>query len=149
MSAIKFSFFLITVRTCLFLSSASFTAAMASLVQIRVCQGSSCLGKCRGSFNPLDSLKEIRNNEGVSIDIEETYCMNQCKRGPNVRMIKSSNVLTFENLMNDTEKKRKAFQGVSTEEKVGNLFGVAKGVIDGSNPGTESGSVDKLNDIMP
>jgi len=116
---------------------------------IRVCQGSSCLGKCRGSFNPLDSFKKIKNDENIPIELEETYCMNQCKRGPCVRIISDEKVLIFDDKMNETEMKRKAFQGVSTEEKVENLFGVAKGVLDRSKPGVESGSVHKLNDIMP
>jgi (2Fe-2S) ferredoxin len=125
------------------------TEAMASPVKLRVCQGSSCLSKCRGSFSPLNSFEELRKNDDAPIEIEETYCMNQCKRGPNMRMIKDGNALIFEDSMNDTEMKRKAFQGVTTDEKVAHLFGIAKGATDGSNPGVESGSVEKLNDIMP
>lgn len=66
-----------------------------------------------------------------------------------MRMINDGQVLTFENLMNETEMKRKSFQGINNEEKIKSIFGVAKGVVDGTNSGIKSGSVEKLSDMMP
>ena len=140
----------------------------SSSLKIRVCQGSSCLGKCRGAFNPLTSFENLlrvgdddgdNNNANkapatTTIELEESFCMNQCKRGPNVRLINADNgnVLTFDStVMNDTESNRKAFQGVTNEIRVKHLWGIANKVAEGSMVGTvtEKGSVDKLNDIMP
>ena len=137
-------------------------------LKLRVCQGSGCLGKCRGAFNPLASFEMLvaegsgSNGDAAAatsetatatrIEVEETFCMNQCKRGPNVRMIDNDNgkVLTFdETIMNETELGRKAFQRVVNEDKVKALWGLAKDVTEGTVVATESGFVDKLHDIMP
>jgi len=78
--------------------------------------------------------------------------MNQCKRGPNVRIIDADtgNVLTVDGgVMNQVESNRGAFQGVSSEERVNHLWGIAKKVADGTMIATEKGSADKLNDILP
>lgn len=78
--------------------------------------------------------------------------MNQCKRGPNVRMINADtgNVVTFgSDIMNEVESNRKAFQGITNEARVNRLWGIANQVVDGSMDAIEKGSADKLNDIMP
>jgi len=164
--------------TTTFVSAMVSPSPSSSSLKIRVCQGSSCLGKCRGAFNPLTSFENLLvgddanayANKGdvelegerstaastttTTIELEESFCMNQCKRGPNVRLINADNgnVLTFDStVMNDTESNRKAFQGVTNENRVKHLWGIANKVAEGSMVGTvtEKGSVDKLNDIMP
>jgi len=149
MASKRFSIYLLAASSVL--SSVTITDAISS-TKIRVCQGSSCLGKCRGSFNPLTAFNNLQKDESAetSIEIEETWCMNQCKRGPNARITKDGNVLTFEEgKMNDTEMKRKSFQGIGSEERVGHVWGLARGIEDGTVLGILSGSVDKLTDIMP
>ena len=134
----------------LLIASIAINGAMAmATTKIRVCQGSSCLSKCRGAFNPLNSLEKKSENNDLSIELEETYCMNQCKRGPNARIIHDGNALTFDDLMNETEAKRKAFQGISNEKRVEFLWGIAEGVENGKVEGKNHGSVDALSDIMP
>ncbi|VEU39982.1 unnamed protein product [Pseudo-nitzschia multistriata] len=130
-----------------------------SSLKIRVCQGSGCLGKCRGAFDPLESFEKLAAGTGDSdgIRLEETFCMNQCKRGPNVRMINADNgnVLVFDDAMNETEAGRKAFQGVSNDGRVEHLWGIANQLLAKGASGSpmegvaEKGSADKLNDIMP
>ena len=62
----------------------------------------------------------------------------------------NGNVLTFDDtIMNEIESNRKAFQRVVNEDRVKHLWGIANGVGDGTVVGTEMGSVDKFNDIMP
>lgn len=75
--------------------------------------------------------------------------MNQCKRGPNARIMKDAQVLTFKGEMNETELNRKSFQGVTSDKRVEYLWGLAKGLEDGTVDGIASGSIDKLTDIMP
>jgi len=149
-------------------------SAMASesslSLKLRVCQGSGCLGKCRGAFNPLTSFEQLsiayNVDEGSKdcttatmettttnmIEIEESFCLNQCKKGPNVRIIgtKNGKVLVFDDtIMDETEISRKAFQRVVNEERVKRVWGIAKAVVDGELVATEKGYVDKLHDIMP
>ena len=72
-------------------------------------------------------------------------------------MIRNDQVLTFPNdgIMNDTEMKRKTFQSVSSEERVGMIWGIVEQHQDQNGDdnnvafGLESGSVDKLTDLMP
>ena len=129
----------------------SILALSSPTTTIRVCSGSSCLSKCRGGFDPTKSFASLQkqSEENSSIEIEETFCMNQCKRGPNARIMKDAQVLTFEGEMNETEIKRKSFQGVTSDKRVEHLWGLAKGLEDGTVDGIASGSVDKLTDIMP
>mmetsp|Transcript_5430 Transcript_5430/g.6941 ORF Transcript_5430/g.6941 Transcript_5430/m.6941 type:complete len:157 (-) Transcript_5430:166-636(-) len=148
-------FRLLSVSTqCLILIFHCSESMSLSSTKIRICQGSSCIGKCRGAFNPFDSFQELQNIAEETgkprVKIKETFCMNQCKRGPNARIINDGNVLTFENgEMNDTEINRKAFQGILTKERVLQLWGYANGINNGNLVGIESGSADKLSDIMP
>ena len=140
------------------------TMTTPSSLKIRVCTGSGCLGKCRGGFNPLTSLEKllisddtnndmiIDNAKDTTIEFEETFCMNQCKRGPNVRIINADNgnVITFdESIMNEVESTRKNFQRIINEDRVTGLSGIVNGIRDGTVVGVEKGQVDILNDIMP
>ena len=127
-----------------------------SSLKVRVCSG--CLGKCRGSFNPITSFEQLAavadtdTDTETSIEIEETFCMNQCKKGPNVRLInaENQNVLAFDDtIMNEIESSRKAFQRVSNEDRINYIWGIANGVLEGEIVASEKGSVDKLHDIMP
>ena len=132
------------------LSQSSISNAAATL---RICQGSSCASKCRGAFDPKKSLERLMEGESrFNVEFEESFCMNQCKRGPNIRMIRNGQVVVFDGddgIMNDTEKNRKTFQNVATEERIEKIWGLTKGLVDGSVHGTECGSVEKLSDIMP
>ncbi len=123
-----------------------------SSLKVRVCSG--CVQKCRGSFNHLTSFEKLADTENANdaIEIEETFCMNQCKKGPNVRIINADNqnVLTFDDtIMNEMESSRKSFQRVSNEDRVNYVWGIANGVVEGELTADEKGSVDKLHDIMP
>merc|ERR1719253_700953 len=144
------------------LSSSSNPTSSSPKITIRVCEGSSCLSKCRGVFSPKSSFgKRISSlspsSSSASVVLEEAYCMNQCKRGPNVRVIRDDQVITFNDggIMSDTEINRKTFQSVGNEGRVDMIWGLTQGMVsDGadndndSNLGTESGSVDKLTDMM-
>lgn len=128
---------------------------------IRVCTGSSCLSKCKAGFDPLSSFqslyqeerKNYSNEDDVIINIEETFCMNQCKRGPNARIIRHGKVITFEQgtgIMNDVELKRKSFQGVGSENRVHFIWNLVKDLHTGNVNGIiESGDAEKLTDLMP
>ena len=119
---------------------------------IRICTGSNCVSKCRAGFNPIKSFENLKNeNEDVNVQIEETFCMNQCKRGPNLRLLQNDQVLTFdgEGIMNDVEMKRKSFQSIGSDEKIGMLWNLIKDIQDGNVDAKESGAVEKLTDIMP
>lgn len=131
-------------------------------IKIRVCEGSSCESKCRGTFTPKSSFQEriasstTNDESSSSIIIEEAFCMNQCKRGPNVRLIKDDQVLTFEDesgsIMNDTELKRKTFQSVTNDEKIDRIWGVVEEIQKGDACEieiVEGGHVDKLSDLLP
>ena len=125
-----------------------------SSLTLRVCSG--CLGRCRGSFNPLTTFEDLvaANEDDIAkrIDIEESFCMNQCKKGPIVRLINAENqhVVTLDDtLMTATESSRKAFQRVLTEERVQELWNIAEGVLEGDIVAMEQGPVEKLNDLMP
>jgi hypothetical protein len=109
------------------------------------------MSKCRGSFNPKKILERLVEESENDFEIEETFCMNQCKRGPNIRMFRDGQVLTFEDegIMNDMEKKRKTFQTVANEERLEKIWGLGEGLVDGTVEATESGSIEKLSDIMP
>lgn len=123
-----------------------------SSLKVRVCSG--CLQKCRGNFNHVESFgKLVESSPDTSIQVEEAFCMNQCKKGPNVRLINADNqnVLAFDDdaIMNEIESSRKSFQRVSNDERVDYVWGIANGVLEGNVVANEKGSVDKLHDIMP
>ncbi|KAJ1493907.1 hypothetical protein T484DRAFT_1878534 [Baffinella frigidus] len=112
-------------------------------MKIIVCQGSSCLGKCRGMFNPKTSIEaeKAKGEGGAGIDIEEVRCMNMCKRGPNVRLVQGGELVTIDDKMNETERRRKAFQGVGNEARALGVWELALKLADGSVDGTKHGAV--------
>ena len=109
------------------------------------------MSKCRGSFDPQRILQHLEEENEDGFVIEEVFCMNQCKRGPNIRLIRNGHVLTFdeEGIMNETEKKRKTFQRVGNEERLMKIWGLGKGLVDGSIDAVENESIEKLSDIIP
>jgi len=139
-----------------FCSNSCTLALSSSSTTIRVCTGSSCLSKCRGAFNPKSSLEHLQktlidDNLDTDVKIEEVFCMNQCKRGPNMRIIQNGNVITFKDksIMNDTELKRKSFQSITNDDRVSRVWELTKGLVDGSVVGTDDGPSTKLTDILP
>jgi (2Fe-2S) ferredoxin len=120
------------------------------------------MSKCRGAFDPKWSLKKLQrdstdaaagNEDGLHlIDIEESYCMAQCKRGPNMRVIHNGQVQIFQegNIMTEVEMKRKTFQSVTSEERVARIWGLAESLVKGEAVGAvDGGSVESLTDVMP
>jgi len=155
----------LNVNTSFSLSS----LAKTKTISIRVCEGSSCQSKCRGGFDPQKSFhklieeqdeeKEKQQGSNIIMESKSTFCMNQCKRGPNMRVLQSNDdtdqvVLTFPEAMNDTELKRKSFQSVGNNDRVTYIWGLIQG-INGDSDGevtssvvNESGSASTLSDIV-
>lgn len=48
---------------------------------IRVCQGHSCCQRNKGL------LEAAKKKEGPEIQVEESACLGQCQKGPNVQML--------------------------------------------------------------
>jgi len=119
----------------------------AATTKVRICSGSSCLGKCRGAFNPLDSLRTLQKG-CENVEIEESFCLNQCKRGPNARIIKDDTVLTFEE-MNETEIKRKSFQNICNDDRIEFVWKLAMRAADEEVSYQRSCNVHLLSDILP
>ena len=109
------------------------------------------MSKCRGSFDPQKILGELEKESEDSFVIEEAFCMNQCKRGPNIRLIRNGHVLTFDEdgIMNETEKRRKTFQSVGNEEHLERIWGLGQGLVDGTIKAIENEPIEKLSDIIP
>ena len=147
--------FLLILSRLLWVSALSQLPPPPSSLTLRVCSG--CLGRCRGSFNPLATFEDLvaaNEEKGTNkrIGLEESFCMNQCKKGPIVRLINAENthVLTLDDTrMTATESSRKAFQRVLTEDRVHLLWKMAHGVLEGDIVALEQGPVEKLNDLMP
>ena len=145
----------IWILLAIVLSQQALISAMSlqqSSLKVRVCSG--CIQKCRGSFNHVESFGQLaESSPETSIEIEEAFCMNQCKKGPNVRLINADNenVLAFDDdkIMNEMESSRKSFQRVSNDERVNYVWGIANEILEGTVVANEKGSVDKLHDIMP
>eukprot|EP00931_Biecheleriopsis_adriatica_P114629 TRINITY_DN90552_c0_g1_i1.p1 TRINITY_DN90552_c0_g1~~TRINITY_DN90552_c0_g1_i1.p1 ORF type:complete len:212 (+),score=25.52 TRINITY_DN90552_c0_g1_i1:56-691(+) len=109
-----------------------------SRAKVIVCQGSSCLGRCVGNFDPMDSFKELAS-EDDSIVLEEVVCMNMCKRGPNARLVVGGEVVTITDHMNELEERRKAFQGLSNHQRVVRVWKLLQGFLDHSLKGSLHG----------
>lgn len=121
------------------------------LTKIRVCTGSSCISKCQGVFNPFDSFNMFQADAPVGqtkIEIEEVFCMNQCKKGPNARIIKDGFVLTF-NEMNDLELARKSFHSLRSENRTKHIYHLAIQAADEKVVYTPNGDATLLGDILP
>lgn len=95
------------------------------------------MGRCRGAFDPVKSFESLaREQEGINVEVVEVACLNMCKRGPNVRMMYGQDSVTAEGegMMGDVEKRRKAFQGVGSDERVTRVWEIANGVHGGAIP---------------
>jgi hypothetical protein len=98
--------------------------------RLRVCAGSSCSGRCVGSFEPVRAfaaqaeLQSLQSGR-APIEVETVFCMNQCKRGPNVRLIHDGQVATVPAEMGETEQSRRAFQGVRDDDRVRKVWSLA------------------------
>lgn len=146
------------------LSSSSSSSTPASEVSgpttLRICQGSSCMGKCRGSFDPKKSFEGIlsanQDETTAIIHIEEAFCLNQCKRGPNARLLQGDKVVVFSS-MTETEQSRKSFQSISTDMRVEKIAQLAMDFATGNLPETDEDgnpthqlkSTKTLGDILP
>eukprot|EP00747_Dinoflagellata_sp_TGD_P222612 gnl/TRDRNA2_/TRDRNA2_94316_c0_seq1.p1 gnl/TRDRNA2_/TRDRNA2_94316_c0~~gnl/TRDRNA2_/TRDRNA2_94316_c0_seq1.p1 ORF type:complete len:199 (+),score=25.40 gnl/TRDRNA2_/TRDRNA2_94316_c0_seq1:28-624(+) len=109
-------------------------------MKLIVCSGSSCTGRCRAGFDALKSFKALTSeNDSADIKVEEVFCMNMCKRGPNVRFVRGGQMVTVDDAMNDVEQRRGAFQGVSSDTKVAAIWDLALDLAAGRLKGTLRG----------
>lgn len=110
-------------------------AASARQCTVRVCAGSSCSGRCVGAFEPSSAFASqvaARAADGYTdVGIEEVFCMNMCKRGPNVRLLVDGEVATVAGAMGETELKRRAFQGVRDDDALQRVWALAEAVAAG------------------
>lgn len=99
----------------------------AASTKVRVCAGSSCFGRCVGAFEPVRAFEALAKAPGseADVEIETVFCMNMCKRGPNVRLIHEGEVATVPGEMGPTELSRKAFQGVRSDENAMRIWSLA------------------------
>lgn len=132
------------------IESTKLYSSNASVTKVRICTGSSCLGKCMGAFNPLESFKTLQSGakDCTNIEIEEAFCLNQCKRGPNARIIKDDTVLTFDK-MNEIEMKRKSFQNICNDDRVEFVWNLATLATNEEVSYEKSGDAKSLSDILP
>mmetsp|Transcript_28549 Transcript_28549/g.32029 ORF Transcript_28549/g.32029 Transcript_28549/m.32029 type:complete len:120 (-) Transcript_28549:23-382(-) len=62
------------------LSSLSSPPPSSPSLKIRVCQGSGCLGKCRGVFNPFTLFEELKQiTDGKDNDNDNTQATSTCR----------------------------------------------------------------------
>jgi hypothetical protein len=110
------------------------TASASAKTTLRVCAGSSCAGRCVGSFEPVSAFQAYAKApcSRADVEIETVFCMNMCKRGPNVRLIHEGELATVPSEMGETELSRKAFQGVRSDEKVFKVWSLASCAAAGS-----------------
>ena len=104
--------------------TASCTLRCRSKITVGVCQGSTCMGKCKGDFNPLTIFKNLATGSFSDIEINEIFCLDACKRGPNVRLYQDGHITSIE-AMTDLEKTRKMFTAVSREADVHRVWAFA------------------------
>ena len=69
--------------------------------------------------------------------------MQMCKRGPNVRFLLDSEVVTVDGFMNEMETRRQAFQNVGSEVRAAGLWDIAPGVARGDLSVTRGPSLDE------
>eukprot|EP00930_Biecheleria_cincta_P072175 TRINITY_DN59613_c0_g1_i1.p1 TRINITY_DN59613_c0_g1~~TRINITY_DN59613_c0_g1_i1.p1 ORF type:complete len:213 (+),score=32.14 TRINITY_DN59613_c0_g1_i1:60-698(+) len=110
-----------------------------SRAQVIVCQGSSCLGRCVGNFDPMDSFKELAAKNGPAVGLEQVSCMNMCKKGPNAQLVLDGELVIVSGQMSEVEERRKAFQGLSSHERVARVWKLLQGLLDGSVQGALHG----------
>ena len=95
-------------------------------VKIGVCQGSSCMAKCKGDFNPLKSLQSIEADPTENeIEIEEVFCLDACKRGPNARIYIDGYIASVDS-MNALDSSRKLFTALCRDTDVSRVWALAK-----------------------
>jgi hypothetical protein len=95
-------------------------------VKIGVCQGSSCMAKCKGDFNPLTSLQSIGTDPTEKeIEIEEVFCLDACKRGPNARIYVDGYIASVDS-MSALDNSRKLFTALCRDTDVSRVWAVAK-----------------------
>jgi hypothetical protein len=95
-------------------------------VKIGVCQGSSCMSKCKGDFNPLKSLQSIEKDPSENdIEIEEVFCLDACKRGPNARIYVAGYIASVDS-MNELDRSRKLFTALCRDTDVNKVWSVAR-----------------------
>ena len=103
-------------------------------VSIAVCTGGSCTMRCAPAFDPKKSFEALAATGAANstICVVDVNCMNQCKRGPVVRLTKEDELQTVPERMNSVEQQRKAFQNVGGAARVEAIWGVASAIADGS-----------------
>ena len=99
-------------------------------VSIAVCTGGSCEQRCSPGVYPKKLFETLTAES--SIDVVEVNCMNQCKRGPVVRLVAEGQLQTVPERMNAVEQKRKTFQRVGGAARVEGIWGIASAIADGS-----------------
>ncbi|KAJ1618706.1 hypothetical protein T492DRAFT_1090737 [Pavlovales sp. CCMP2436] len=122
-------------RAVCFLLAAASAAGLTSVpagTKLRVCSGSSCAGRCVGSFEPVRAFEAQADMFDLDIEVETVFCMNMCKRGPNVRLIQDGQVATVAAEMGETEQSRRAFQGVRDDARVWKIWMLAAGAAAGT-----------------
>lgn len=102
-------------------------------VTVAVCTGSACEQRCTGTFDTHATFAACAADDD-DISLVTVNCMNQCKRGPVVRIVAGPDELVqkVNGRMNSVEMKRGAFQNVGSVGRAEAIFGVAKGITDGS-----------------
>ena len=99
-------------------------------VSIAVCTGGSCEQRCAPGVIPKRLFETLTAES--SVDVVEVNCMNQCKRGPVVRLVAEGELQTVPERMNAVEQKRKTFQNVGGAARVEVIWGIASAIADGS-----------------
>lgn len=84
------------------------------------------MAKCKGDFNPLKTFHQISTTSSDSeLEIEEVFCLDACKRGPNVRVYVDGHIASLD-AMNELEKSRKMFTSVVRESDVDRVWSLTK-----------------------
>lgn len=99
-------------------------------VSIAVCTGGSCEQRCAPGVFPKRLFETLTADS--SVDVVEVNCMNQCKRGPVVRLVAEGELQAVPERMNSVEQKRKTFQNVGGAARVEGIWGIASAIADGS-----------------
>ena len=100
-------------------------------MEVAVCTGSSCEMRCAPGFDAKCAFEELAKDD-ENVNVVAVNCMNQCKRGPVVRLTKEDELQTVPERMNSVEQQRKAFQNVGGAARVEAIWGVASAIADGS-----------------
>ena len=96
-----------------------------------MCTGGSCEQRCAPGFDTKRAFESLAAESGVDVDVVEVNCMNQCKRGPVVRLVAEDELQVVPERMNAVEQQRKAFQNAGAAPRVESIWGIALAVADG------------------